>query len=249
MEAIKEKLFKYPRTPHLFWSENADPDDIFIEDVHQFDGKEVVVSEKCDGENSNFYRTHYHVRSLDGRDHISRHWVKNLWNNIRFDIPEGWRVCGENMFAWHTVLYRKLPTYFLVYGVYNEKNECLSWNDTLDICNMLGLTTVPVLYRGIYDEKKVKECFTGISQFDGVIENPHYDSDLLAEEETENGIFGEYFLPAQEGYVVRSACSFHYDDFAKNVAKFVAKLFGIKMRKNDNVHWMTKPVIKNELAK
>jgi hypothetical protein len=245
IEIIK---YKYNRTPHLPWSENADLDDIFIEDIHQFDGKEVIVGEMVDGEGTTIAKDYIHARSLDGRYHISRHWVKNLWNNIRHDIPDGWRICGENMYACHTVMYRKLPSYFLVFGIYNEKNECISWDDTLDICDMLGLDIVPELYRGIYDEEKVKACFTGISKFDGVVENPAYNSDLLEQKEIDEQMLGHYFLPAQEGYVVRSVGSFHYNDFAKNVGKFVSKMFGIKMRKNDNVHWMTKPVIKNLLG-
>jgi len=42
--------YKYPRTAHLPWSPGADDDDIIIDTVDSFVGKEVVVTEKMDGE-------------------------------------------------------------------------------------------------------------------------------------------------------------------------------------------------------
>ena len=43
---------KYPSTPHLPTSPNIADDDTIIDDFKMFDGKEVVVTEKMDGENS-----------------------------------------------------------------------------------------------------------------------------------------------------------------------------------------------------
>jgi len=42
---------KYPRTPHLPWSEGASEDDIQLINAEMFEGKNVVVTEKLDGEN------------------------------------------------------------------------------------------------------------------------------------------------------------------------------------------------------
>ena len=44
-----EKMMKYPRTPHLPFSEGMTRDDRVWKDTHYFDQTEVVVTEKMDG--------------------------------------------------------------------------------------------------------------------------------------------------------------------------------------------------------
>lgn len=70
---------------------------------------------------------------------------------------------------------------------------CLSWTDTLEWVELLGLETVPVLYRGIYPgHEAVQELY-----------KPEFQGDEC------------------EGYVVRLAGEFHYKDFRTSVGKFV----------------------------
>ena len=40
----------------------------------------------------------------------------------------------------------------MLFSVWNELNVCLSWDETEEWAQRLGLVTVPVLYRGIWDE-------------------------------------------------------------------------------------------------
>ena len=37
-----------------------------------------------------------------------------------------------------------------------KKNECLSYDDTKEWCDLLGLTMVPTIWRGIFDEEFLK---------------------------------------------------------------------------------------------
>ena len=67
---------KYPRTPHLPWSPGASQDDVFSLDARHFEGQTVIITEKMDGENTTLYRDYLHARSVDGRHHPSRNWVK-----------------------------------------------------------------------------------------------------------------------------------------------------------------------------
>ncbi len=123
---------KYPRTMNLPWSGSESSDDVWWKDATAFDGKEVVVTEKMDGEATSIYPDgHVHARSIDTRHHDSRSWVKRLAASIAHDIPEGYRICGENVFAWHSIFYIDLPTYFFVYGIY-DGDLCLSWDDVKD---------------------------------------------------------------------------------------------------------------------
>ena len=90
---------KYGRTNHLPWSPGITDDDRVLKDTGNFYGREVVITLKLDGENTNMYRDHIHARSIDSRGGEDRAWVKNFWSSICYEIPEGWRICGENMWA------------------------------------------------------------------------------------------------------------------------------------------------------
>ncbi len=186
-------FYKYPRTLHLPWSEHITTDDKMLPSTDVFVGREVVVTEKLDGENTSMYRDHYHARSLDSRHHPSRNICKAIHGAIQYRIPDGWRICGENVYAKHSIFYNNLTAFFYVFGVYNDVNECVSWDDTIEMCKLLDLKIVPELYRGIWDSEEIKACFGGKSTF------------------------GD----EKEGYVVRIVDAFPYESFRDNVAKVV----------------------------
>lgn len=185
--------YKYPRTPHLPWSESITDDDKIIKNLKMFYNTRVIVSIKMDGENSTLYQDYFHARSLDSNSHPSQNWVKNFWSSINSNIPNGWRICGENLFAKHSIHYNNLKSYFYGFSIWNDHNECLSWDDTLIWFELLNITPVPVIYDDIFDETKIKDLWKNY--------NP------------ENN----------EGYVIRIADSFDYEDFKKCVAKYVRK--------------------------
>lgn len=161
--------YKYNRTYHLPWSLGATSDDKIMYSLESFIGEEVVISEKMDGENSTLARAYYHARSLDSGDHPSRHWIKGLWGQIRHNIPEGWRVCGENLYAKHSLEYNNLPSYFMVFNIWNEDNVCLSFDDTIEWCKLLELEHVPVLWRGIFDEDFIKNFKIDLDKKEGYV--------------------------------------------------------------------------------
>jgi len=148
---------KYPRTYHLPESPGASKDDRVLETSSHFRGKRVVVTEKRDGENTTIYQDYIHARSLDTDSHPSRSWVKNYAAKIGWTIPEGWRVCGENLWAKHSILYQNLSNYFEGFSVWDEKNYCLSWDDTLEWFELLDIKPVPILYDGPWFDTLVAE--------------------------------------------------------------------------------------------
>jgi hypothetical protein len=151
---------KYPRTFHVPWSEGATGDDRVLSSMSMFEGKHVAVTHKMDGENTSLYRDKMHARSVDSIHHPSRDWVKaNVWSRIRHDIPERWRVCGENMYAEHSIRYEDLHDYFLGFSVWNDRNVCLSWDDTLVWFSLLDVVSVPVMYYGIYNESVIRSLW------------------------------------------------------------------------------------------
>jgi len=188
---------KYPRTYHVPWSPGATSDDKVLtgdQVAQMFAGREVVVTEKMDGENCSIYSDGYtHARSVASHSDPTRDWVKALAARLSTDIPHGWRTCGENLYAKHSLLYRSLRSYFYLFGIYDGENVCLSWQDTVLWAGLLGLEVVPILYRGIWGEKHIRNLWTGASAC---------------------GDEGE-------GYVIRLAGNFHLDHFTMSVVKWV----------------------------
>ncbi|MGW2934191.1 RNA ligase family protein [Streptomyces sp. NPDC001156] len=146
----------YPRTPHLPWSPGATADDLRVTDLSGLRGREVVVTEKLDGENTTLYADGLHARSLDSAHHPSRTWVKALQARIGPAIPEGWRVCGENMYARHSIAYDALESWFYGFSVWDGDGRCLDWDRTVAFLHGLGIPAPRVLWRGVFDERALR---------------------------------------------------------------------------------------------
>ena len=138
---------KYPRTFHLPDSPGAGADDKVQHDLSWLDG-ELVVTEKLDGGNLTFTRDAMYARSLDSGTHPWDRPAKALWAMTAYRIPDDWRVCGESMWARRSIAYTDLPGVFIVFGIWDETDTLLGWDDTVDWARRLELPVVPVLYRG-----------------------------------------------------------------------------------------------------
>lgn len=193
------KRYKFPRIPHLPWSPGATRDDRVLQDTSCFEREQVVVTVKYDGENTTMYPDGYvHARSVDSRSHASRSVVKRLAAEIpwwklgdEFINPNAVRLCGENVYARHSIAYNNLPHYFIVFGIHYG-DLCLSYEYTRYLAEEnLGLATARVLYQGVWDEDKIQQLYT-----------PEVDGDPC------------------EGYVVRLAHQFNTTK-ATGMAKYV----------------------------
>ncbi len=190
---------KYPRSYHLHFSEKSSADDKRHADDKHFHGKNVVVTIKMDGENTTIYNDHIHARSIDSKiDSEDRRWVDALRvSKIEGNIPDNFRICGENLFYQHTCKYNDLESMFYVFSIW-EGGKCLSWEETKIWCGLLGLVTVPVIYEGVYDREKIMDNFK------------KYQLDNNT-----------------EGFVVRLTEEFNLDNFGNSLSKYVKKGFVI----------------------
>ncbi len=183
---------KFPRTFHLPWSPGLTSDDKVLESLRGFEGEEVVVTAKFDGENTSVYKDGvFHARSLNSGMHPSRTWMAGFAASIGNDIPEGYRLCGENLYAKHSIQYNNLRNYFLLFSVWKQ-NICLSWDETLEWSNLLDIPIVTVLYRGLWNEELVRKLY--IHTLDG---------------------------DPCEGYVVRVTRELSYSEYRRVVGKYV----------------------------
>lgn len=181
---------KYPRTFHIPNSPGCTSDDKIHSNLDWMIGRECVITEKMDGENTTMTSEHIHARSLDSRNHPSRNWVKQFHANIAHQISENFRICGENLYARHSLAYHSLKSFFYGFSVWNGETA-LSWDETLEWFELLGIQPVTQLYRGILSQK--------------VIENQIKNLDMIV----------------QEGFVIRLASSFQHADFKHSVVKYV----------------------------
>lgn len=185
---------KYPRTFHLPWSPGIHSDDRMMKDTSNFVGRKVIVMEKMDGENTTLYRDHVHARAIDSGNHPSRTWIKWLHGVIGSEIPEGWRINVENLYAKHSIKYTDLDSYAYGFAIWDETNRILTWDDTLQWFELLGITPCPVIYHGIYNEQEIKDRY----------------------EDYKKG-------HECEGYVIRVDEPFRFSEFRKMVGKYVRK--------------------------
>ena len=185
------QYFKYPRTYHLPASPGASADDKILRSTSALQGQRVIVTRKMDGENTTLYQDYMHARSIDGRSHPSRNRVKQFHAMIRNDIPEGWRVCGENVTAVHSIRYENLKSPFLGFSIWDERNVCRPWDETIEWFELIGIEPVEVVYDGVFDEAHVIE------------------------------LSRELIASGEEGTVTRLANAISYQDFPASFCKFV----------------------------
>ena len=209
------KYFKYPRTYHLPWSAPS-ADDKVLEDESVFTGQEVVVTEKMDGENFTGYNDYCHARSVDSPNHPSRHKAKEIWFQRAYLLDDNMRVCGENLYAMHTIRYRDLKSYLLLFSIWID-DRCLCWDETLEYAELLELPTPEVIYRGPYQREAIEQAYA--------------DYRRQAAREL-------------EGFVLRRAGEFRFFDFSRSVAKFVEPQFRQQLNEAHG-HWISGKVTEN----
>lgn len=151
-----QELYKYPRTPHLPFSQGMTNDDKVLSNTLHFQGRPVVITEKMDGENTTIYQNYYHARSLDSKHKEYHSWLLRFLSEKQYLIPEDMHICGEYLYAKHSIKYENLVSYFYGFSAW-KKDFCLDWESTLLFFQKIGIVPVPQLYVGIYSDDVVKE--------------------------------------------------------------------------------------------
>ncbi|MCY1321250.1 RNA ligase [compost metagenome] len=215
---------KYPRTYHLPTSPGLQSDDKRIPDLAPFRGERVIITEKMDGECTTLTTVRSYARSPDSGYHPSRDWLRAYHARRAPHIPDDWRISGEYLYARHSVAYTRIPgnalrSFFYGFGVWDDSNELLNWDTTLEILEMLEIEPVPVLYDGPFSDDVIQNVVAGLD------------------------------TSRQEGFVIRLADRMPYPAGAGSAARFfdgIAKWVRSSHVINEK-HWMAGPVVPNEL--
>jgi hypothetical protein len=166
-----------------------------------------------DGENLNIYPDgSWHARSIETPYHPTREWAGRIAGEVGYKIPDGWKICAENLYGTHSIKYTDLRSYVQVYGIVDENNEFLSWPDTAYWCELLDLEHVPVLWRGELH----------FDQGGDPLVTPDDDEwrDIPLAEISEERV-NERAGREAEGYVMRTVEGFPVPDFEYYVGKWV----------------------------
>ena len=213
---------KYNRTFHLPWSKGCTNDDKMAASVESLIGIPILITEKIDGSNVCMEHKNCFSRSHAGLPtHASFDQFKALHASLKQHINDGLQIFGEWVLARHSIEYLELPGYFLLFGLRDlELNEWCSWDDVEMWARVLGIPTVPILFRGqVSSEKDLKEL----------------TESFMKQPSACGGI--------REGVVVRVAREFADKDFASSIMKNVRA----NHVDPNNDHWLHQAIIKNKL--
>lgn len=215
---------KYNRTFHLPWSAGCTNDDKIATSIDKLIGFPIVITEKMDGSNTSLEREGCFARSHSGTPtHASFNMLKVLQASLKQFLSKGMQYFGEWCFAQHSIAYSELPGYFLLFGIRDtyvkDSESWYSWEHVETMGQALGISTVPVLYKGtVNSEKELKE----------LVES------FMIQPSACGGI--------REGVVVRVQREFEDSEFHECVMKCVRA-----NHVQTTEHWKNQEIIKNKL--
>ncbi len=153
---------KYGRTYHLPFSPGVMSDDKILRDMSVIRAaKQVIFTEKMDGENTTIHQGGCHARSPDSGYHASRDWMKAFAAAISPQLGPGERVVGEYLFARHSVAYDDLPSYFLGFALIRDR-VVQDWDSMIERFSQIGVEPVRVLYRGAFTDAATQSVLSDL---------------------------------------------------------------------------------------
>lgn len=195
---------KYPRTYHLPWSPGATSDDKILKSgwFDNYKGKEVIFTEKLDGENTCMTFNNVYARSHGAPTRSP--WSRNLWDpqeglywKVMNAIGPNEEVFGENLYGEHSIHYDRLPAYWHMFAV-NDGEKWYSWDEVVEFSEMLDVYHVPLIWRTVVNSE---------DEVQKIVENMMKMPSAYGDK--------------KEGIVMRLADSFSIEEFPKCVCKYV----------------------------
>lgn len=215
---------KYNRTFHFPWSPGATNDDKIATSISSLIGQAIVITEKMDGSNTSLEADGCFARTHSGPpSHASFDGLKALHSSIKYKIPMDMQFFGEWCYALHSIVYSELPSYFMMFNVRTLSPSTgfvwSSWEEVEMWAEELGVSTVPVLFKGqVESEKNLKDLVESL-----MIRPSHC-----------GGI--------REGVVVRIQNSFNDDMFSQCIMKCVRA-----NHVQTSEHWKDQEITRNIL--
>ncbi len=170
-----KSFIKFPRTSHIYDGRNYRNDLQLTEsDTIDFFSKPIIVQEKLDGTNVGLRFHDSNLLSQTRGQYLSDddNFYKKLfqWCSIHYDelltvLGEDKILFGEWMLNKHSIYYDKLPSFFMVFDVFDVSNEKFySQKRVNDLLSGTSIKQMPILHEGIINLDGLHE-FIGQSSF------------------------------------------------------------------------------------
>lgn len=216
---------KYGRTYHYPFSPGTTSDDRishgYWQDIQAIGT--LVHTEKLDGENNCLSRHGVFARSHAAP--TASAWtraIREQWQSIKNDLDD-LEIFGENLYAVHSIEYKKLRHYYHVFAV-RRLNTWLSWEEVKFCAALFDFPVVPelkIVQTANMSEADFREEVLGLAKQPSTLDSHDAQS----------------CMPCTcEGVVSRNAGEYAVGDFAQHVFKYVRKGH-VKTDEHWTRHW------------
>ncbi|KWA84354.1 DNA ligase [Burkholderia ubonensis] len=254
-----ESILKYPRTPHLEGSRLQEGDDASTQVPYShLKGKYIVVEEKMDGANSGIRFNQDLALMLQSRGHyltgggrekhfnLLKSWAAYREDNLFDILGQKYLMYGEWCHSKHTVFYDHLPHYFLEFDILDtDSGAFLATARRRELIGSAPVAQVPVLYEGIAP-RHLKDLLAMIKPSLGKTERWLESLRAVAQRqaidveravaETEGSVLAEgLYIKVEENGVVTERYKWVRRDFLQTLLE-------------SDSHWLSRPIIPNQLA-
>lgn len=207
---------KYPRTFHWPDSETVHEDDSYSDFAHAFVGQEIIITEKLDGGNTLLCNGEVYARSTGQPSRDG--WMAMVRKHHAWKTHQFPNLCfyGEDILGIHSIEYDAVhedQTYYLF--AVRAGDMFLAWDEVALYAELLGVPTVPVVFRGTFNMQ------TELTKF---MQNERKKPSSLGSE--------------REGFVIRHPAEFNVDKFEQHVVKYV-RANHVQTTTHWRVNWRT----------
>lgn len=165
-------FFRFPHTPHIDWLGKDTPRDDKVlspNETRALLSNSVLVEEKLDGANLGISigpdgqikaqnRGQYLIEPFTGQFSRLNSWLAQHQWILKDHLSPDWILFGEWCAAKHSLDYNSLPDWFLVFDVYDRKQQrFFSSQRRNELAQKLGLTCVPKLFEGKTNLAELKQ--------------------------------------------------------------------------------------------
>jgi hypothetical protein len=251
------RLYKYPRTPHLAGSQPQPGDeDLSVISLNHLKGERLIVEEKLDGANSALSFSRDGQLLLQSRGHFldggprERHFgLLKAWAGchqvaLREALGSRFIMYGEWLYAKHTIFYDHLPHYFFEFDLFDKERELfLTTDERQRLLQGLPLRSAPVLFSGSVGSGKQLRLLIRNSDFQSsrwrevlreVCASRKLDAERALRETDHSGLMEGLYLKVEEGGRVTERFKFVRSSFLQAVDE-------------SGDHWLNRPIIPNQL--
>lgn len=160
-------FFRFPHTPHLAWLGEEQPREdklLAPAEAEAMLARVVAVEEKVDGANVGIsIDEHGALRAQNRGSHLTRdashpqfkplfRWLDERRAALEDALFPDLMLFGEWCYAVHSIVYDRLPDWFLVFDVYDRAaNHFWGTQRRDELVRKLGLSRVPALGHGRFD--------------------------------------------------------------------------------------------------